>query len=124
MDISYLFLIYFSNINFHYLLALKFAQVRKTITDAQVSEMLKDIQKLPQQIELLLNNKDHIQRFANRYLAAQSVFFIGRGIDYSIKNNIYPKVEVIPIQQINEAYKNVLDGKVQFRYVIDMASLK
>ena len=68
----------------HYLLALKFAQVRKTITDAQVSEMLKDIQKLPQQIELLLNNKDHIQRFANRYLAAQSVFFIGRGIDYSI----------------------------------------
>lgn len=45
-------------------------------------------------------------------------------LDYSIKNNIYPKVEVIPIQQINEAYKNVLDGKVQFRYVIDMASLK
>ena len=68
----------------HYLLALKFAQVRKTVTDAEVSEMLKDIQKLPQQIEMLLNNKDHIQRFANRYLAAQSVFFIGRGIDYSI----------------------------------------
>ena len=68
----------------HYLLALKFAQVRKTVTDAEVSEMLRDIQKLPQQIEMLLNNKDHIQRFANRYLAAQSVFFIGRGIDYSI----------------------------------------
>ncbi|MBP7319786.1 MAG: glutamine--fructose-6-phosphate transaminase (isomerizing) [Lachnospiraceae bacterium] len=68
----------------HYLLALKFAQVRKTVTDAEVSEMLKDIQELPQQIEMLLNNKDHIQRFANRYLAAQSVFFIGRGIDYSI----------------------------------------
>lgn len=68
----------------HYLLALKFAQVRKTITDIEVSEMLKDIQKLPQQIEMLLNNKDNIQRFANRYLAAQSVFFIGRGIDYSI----------------------------------------
>lgn len=45
-------------------------------------------------------------------------------LDYSVKNNIYPKVEVIPIQKINEAYKNVLDGKVQFRYVIDMASLK
>ena len=68
----------------HYLLALKFAHVRKTITDIEVSEMLKDIQKLPQQIEMLLNNKDNIQRFANRYLAAQSVFFIGRGIDYSI----------------------------------------
>lgn len=68
----------------HYLLAIKFAQVRKTITNDDVSEMLKDIQKLPQQIEMLLNNKDNIQKFANRYLAAQSVFFIGRGIDYSI----------------------------------------
>lgn len=45
-------------------------------------------------------------------------------IDYSVKNNIYAKVEVIPIQQINEAYQNILDGKVQFRYVIDMKSLK
>lgn len=68
----------------HYLLAMKFAQVRATITELEVQQMIKDILKLPQQIEMLLNNKDKIQRFANRYLAAQSVFFIGRGIDYSI----------------------------------------
>jgi len=68
----------------HYLLAMKFAQVRGTITDLEIQSMQKDLLKLPQQIELLLNHKDHIQRFANRYLAAQSVFFIGRGIDYSI----------------------------------------
>lgn len=68
----------------HYLLAMKFAQVRGTITDLEIQTMQKDLLKLPQQIELLLNNKDNIQRFANRYLAAQSVFFIGRGIDYSI----------------------------------------
>lgn len=68
----------------HYLLAMKFAQVRGTITELETQNMLKDILKLPQQIEMLLNNKDNIQRFANRYLAAQSVFFIGRGIDYSI----------------------------------------
>lgn len=45
-------------------------------------------------------------------------------LDYSIKNNIYPKVKIIPMQEVNEAYKNVLDGKVQFRYVIDMSSMK
>lgn len=45
-------------------------------------------------------------------------------VDYSVKNGIYPKVEIIPIQQINEAWKNVVDGKVHFRYVIDMQSLK
>ncbi|MNL73308.1 Aldehyde reductase YahK [compost metagenome] len=45
-------------------------------------------------------------------------------IDYSVKNNIYAQVEVIPVQRINEAYQHILDGKVQFRYVIDMKSLK
>jgi len=45
-------------------------------------------------------------------------------MDYSVANNIYPKVEIIPIHQVNEAYENVQDGKVQFRYVIDMSSLK
>jgi uncharacterized zinc-type alcohol dehydrogenase-like protein len=32
-------------------------------------------------------------------------------------------VEVIPIQQINEAYERVLRGDVRFRFVIDLASL-
>lgn len=45
-------------------------------------------------------------------------------LDYSVKNNIYPKVEIIPMQKVNEAYKNVIDGKVMFRYVIDMSSIK
>ena len=46
--------------------------------------MLGDLARLPDQIELLLNNKNRIQRFANRYIAAKDVFFIGRGIDYAI----------------------------------------
>ena len=46
-------------------------------------------------------------------------------LDYSIANNIYPEVEVIPAtaSSIENAYKNVLDGKVKFRYVIDMKTL-
>ena len=36
------------------------------------------------QAEMLLNNKNRIQRFANRYLAAKDIFFIGRGIDHAI----------------------------------------
>lgn len=45
-------------------------------------------------------------------------------MDFSIEHGIYPMVEVIPIQQVNEAFQNVKDGKVHFRYVIDMKSLK
>ena len=67
-----------------YLLAMKFAHARGTLDDAGLNEMLEDLQKLPEQVELLLNNKNKIQKFANRYLAAKDVFFIGRGIDYAI----------------------------------------
>jgi len=47
-------------------------------------------------------------------------------LDYSIANNIYPEVEIIPAtsKAIEDAYQNVLDGKVKFRYVIDMKTLK
>ncbi len=47
-------------------------------------------------------------------------------LDYSIANNIYPEVEIIPAtaSSIENAYRNVLDGKVKFRYVIDMSTLK
>ncbi|MCI8893255.1 MAG: glutamine--fructose-6-phosphate transaminase (isomerizing) [Lachnospiraceae bacterium] len=67
-----------------YLLALKFAQVRGTVTDQECEGMIGDLKKLPEQIELLLGSKERIQRFANRYVAARDVFFIGRGIDYAI----------------------------------------
>lgn len=68
----------------HYLLAMKFAQVRGTVTEQEMDEMLAELKKLPQQIELLLDHKEKLQRFANRYVAARDVFFIGRGIDYAI----------------------------------------
>ncbi|MBQ6888796.1 MAG: glutamine--fructose-6-phosphate transaminase (isomerizing) [Lachnospiraceae bacterium] len=67
-----------------YLLAMKFGKVRGKISDAEFKEMLNDLKCLPDQIELLLGNKERIQRFANRYVGAKDVFFIGRGIDYAI----------------------------------------
>lgn len=47
-------------------------------------------------------------------------------LDYSVANNIYPEVEIIPAtaSSIENAYQNVLDGKVKFRYVIDMQTMK
>ncbi len=68
----------------HYLLAIHFAQVKGQISGAQVSEMITDLKAIPTQIEMLLANKEHIQKIANRYVGARDVFFIGRGIDYSI----------------------------------------
>ncbi|MBY0757831.1 MULTISPECIES: glutamine--fructose-6-phosphate transaminase (isomerizing) [Sellimonas] len=67
-----------------YLLAMKFAKVRGMISESELEEMITELKKIPAQVEMLLNNKDRIQKFANRYLAAKNIFFIGRGIDYAI----------------------------------------
>ena len=61
-----------------YLLAMKFAHVRGTVSEEEYKSLLIDLRRLPEQIELLLGNKEKIQRFANRYIVAKSIFFIGR----------------------------------------------
>ena len=45
-------------------------------------------------------------------------------LDFCSKHNITADIEIINIQQINEAYERLLKSDVQYRFVIDMASLK
>jgi len=44
-------------------------------------------------------------------------------LDYCAEHNITSDVEVINIDQINEAYERTLAGDVHYRFVIDMATL-
>jgi uncharacterized zinc-type alcohol dehydrogenase-like protein len=45
-------------------------------------------------------------------------------LNFCAKHNITSDVEIIPIQQINEAYERMLKSDVKYRFTIDMASLK
>ncbi len=65
-----------------YLLAVKFGEVHKTIDDPvhYIDELL----AIPEKIQSTLDNKERIQWFASKYANAHDIFFIGRGIDYSI----------------------------------------
>ena len=45
-------------------------------------------------------------------------------LDFCGKHNIVAEIEMINIQEINEAYDRLLKGDVKYRFVIDMASLK
>jgi alcohol dehydrogenase (NADP+) len=45
-------------------------------------------------------------------------------LDFCGKHNITADVEVIPIQQINQAYERLLKADVKYRFSIDMATLK
>lgn len=45
-------------------------------------------------------------------------------LDFCGEHNITADVEVIPIQQVNEAYERLVKSDVKYRFSIDMASLK
>jgi uncharacterized zinc-type alcohol dehydrogenase-like protein len=45
-------------------------------------------------------------------------------LDFCGANQIVSDVEIIAIQQINEAYERLLKSDVKYRFSIDMASLK
>ena len=45
-------------------------------------------------------------------------------LDFCGEHNITADVEVIPIQNVNEAYERLLKSDVKYRFSIDMASLK
>ena len=45
-------------------------------------------------------------------------------LDFCGKHHITSDIELIPIQQVNEAYDRLVKGDVKYRFVIDMASLR
>lgn len=44
-------------------------------------------------------------------------------LDFCAEHGVAPDIEIIPIDEVNAAYKAVEKGDVRFRYVIDMATL-
>jgi uncharacterized zinc-type alcohol dehydrogenase-like protein len=45
-------------------------------------------------------------------------------LDFCAEHGITSDIEIIPIQQINQAYERMLKSDVKYRFVIDIASLK
>ena len=66
------------------LLALYFARVLGTIEDGEYQASLEDLLRLPDLVEQVLSRKNDIQYFASQYFNHDSVFFIGRNIDYAM----------------------------------------
>lgn len=53
------------------------------IDEERAGQLLDDLQKLPAQMQQVLDDKERIQWFAAKFARAKDVFFIGRGIDYA-----------------------------------------
>lgn len=67
-----------------YLLAIQFAKVREEITQEQYDGLIAELQTLPEKIQKIIDDKERLQWFASKQVNAKDIFFIGRGIDYTI----------------------------------------
>lgn len=67
-----------------YLLAIEFAKQRGEIEDEKYSELITELQSLPEKMRQVLADKERMQWFAAKYANAHDVFFVGRGIDYAV----------------------------------------
>ena len=101
-----------------YMLAMKFAKVRGTIDQEKFQSMLTDLRCLPDQIELLLGQKQKIQHFANRYVGARDIFFIGRGIDYAISLEGSLKLKEISYIHSEKTISNMVEVKARGAFVM------
>ena len=66
------------------LLGLYFSQVMGTLDHAVYSAMVRGIEKLPEQMERILEQAEHIHDIAKRCAGREDVFFIGRNLDYAM----------------------------------------
>ena len=66
-----------------YLVAIRAAYVRGTVSEEQARVLCREAAALPEQIEKTLECRSQMQHLASLYANRQSVFFIGRGMDYA-----------------------------------------
>ena len=64
-----------------YLLALKMAQTRGTISAADYAQTLADVAALPDKVQQILDNQSDIQKFTSRQFNKAKIFYIGRLFD-------------------------------------------
>lgn len=67
-----------------YLIALRFAELLGTIGEEEYEDMVAELLTIPTKMERILENREAIQYYASIYFNHESIFFIGRNIDYAI----------------------------------------
>lgn len=67
-----------------YLIALRFAELLETISKEEYDTIVEELLTIPSKMERILADREAIQYYASIYFNHESVFFMGRNIDYAI----------------------------------------
>ena len=75
---------YSTQLSVIYLISLYMAEKLGMVTSGEYAKYLKDIEELPDKVAKILEEKDNIQYLASLFYNSQSIFFIGRNLDYAV----------------------------------------
>lgn len=67
-----------------YLFGLYLAQTLGTQSESYIAEVIAALSELPQQVQQVLDQAEPIQQFAEQIASHEDLFFIGRGLDFSV----------------------------------------
>ncbi|MFC1752028.1 glutamine--fructose-6-phosphate transaminase (isomerizing) [Thermoproteota archaeon] len=65
-----------------YLFTIYISQIKGLLTKTAALEMLSELKRIPDYIDKLLSQADHIKRIAEKYYLSHEFLFIGRGVNY------------------------------------------
>lgn len=67
-----------------YLFALYLADIRGTIEKSEYTRLVKELERLPDLMQQIVDDQEHIKYLASLYFNNDDIFFIGRNLDYAI----------------------------------------
>ena len=67
-----------------FMLALYMAEIKGTIAPARTAALVAQLHEIPSQVSEILSDVEPIKTFAKQYGFNEDVFYIGRGLDYSV----------------------------------------
>ena len=67
-----------------YLIAFKMAFVKGTVTEDKIKSLTKELERIPSFVEKMLSCDTAIEPISKKLLKTESLFFIGRGLDYAL----------------------------------------
>jgi len=67
-----------------YLLTIYFAQICGLLPEQQIKNRIRDLKKLPLQMQSVLDDNDYIKLHAKKFYQKKNALYLGRGINYPI----------------------------------------
>ncbi len=86
---------YTTQLTAFYMIALDFAIKKGTITKECYYEIIDKLKYIPEKVQNILDNSEAIKNIAKKLTSSKDIFYLGRGLDYSIAIEASLKIKEI-----------------------------